>query len=124
MVQTNLNSMLTNLLVSILLPITGNITPPADSSKTEFSDSTKLVTETVIVKAVRADEFAPVTQKTLQLKDIEKAYFGQDMPTFLNNTPSMQDYTGNGLNMGIYATKRYGPNPIKLYIKWSSSCRW
>lgn len=106
--------MLTNLLVSILLPFTGNVNPPADSSKTEFSDSTKLVTETVIVKAVRADEFAPVTQKTLQLKDIEKAYFGQDMPTFLNNTPSMQYYSDNGLNTGYGYMRLRGMDQTRL----------
>lgn len=104
--------MLITLLISFIFPFTNNTPPPTDSTKS--ADSVKYVTETVIIRAVRAQENAPVTQKTIQLKEIEKTYFGQDMPAFLNSTPSMQYYSDNGLNTGYGYMRLRGMDQTRI----------
>jgi iron complex outermembrane receptor protein len=107
--------MLTSLILYITLPFaTFNNSIDSDSTKKKNIDTTTYLTEEVIIKAVRADDNLPITQTTLQLKEIEKSNFGQDMPAFLNNTPSMQFYSDNGLNTGYGYMRLRGMDQTRL----------
>jgi iron complex outermembrane receptor protein len=107
--------MISSLLLYITIPfISTDPTLPADSTKKTAIDTSSHITETVIINAVRADDMSPVTQKTLQLNDIESKNFGQDMPAFLNHTPSMQFYSDNGLNTGYGYMRLRGMDQTRL----------
>ena len=47
------------------------------------------ISELTVIGSIRADEKAPVTVKNLNLSQIETISFGQELPMFLNNTPSV-----------------------------------
>ena len=63
-----------------------------------FSQETKL--DTIVLTGIRADKKTPVSQKTLQQKEIQEEYFGQEMPVFLNTTPSITSSTDGGHPQG------------------------
>ena len=69
----------------LLLIFTFSITAQTKDSiafKTELSELT-------VIGSIRADEKTPVTLKNLNLSQIETLSFGQELPMFLNNTPSV-----------------------------------
>jgi iron complex outermembrane receptor protein len=51
----------------------------------------------VQIVSVRAEQKTPVTQKNLTKEEIQKNYIGQDMSYILNNTPSINTWSDNGL---------------------------
>ncbi|MBJ7428962.1 MAG: TonB-dependent receptor plug domain-containing protein, partial [Bacteroidia bacterium] len=53
-----------------------------------------------VVKGIKANENLPVTQTTLDRKQIELKYYGADIPTLINNTPSINGYSDNGMGIG------------------------
>lgn len=63
-----------------------------------YSQETKL--DTIVLTGIRADKKTPVSQKTLQQKEIQEEYFGQEMPIFLNTTPSITSSTDGGHPQG------------------------
>jgi iron complex outermembrane receptor protein len=64
-------------------------------------------TESVVVKAIRADDVAPVTKKDLSAEDLQKLSWGQEMPVLLQDTPSMAQYSETGAGQGYsYFTLR------------------
>jgi iron complex outermembrane receptor protein len=54
----------------------------------------------VVISGIRANEKMPVTQITLKQKQIEERYYGADIPTLLNSTPSINSYSDNGTGIG------------------------
>ncbi len=54
----------------------------------------------VVINGIRANEKMPVTQMTLKQKQIEERYYGADIPTLLNATPSINSYSDNGTGIG------------------------
>lgn len=65
-----------------------------------FSYSQEIDTITlneVQIVSVRAEQKTPITQKTLTKEEIQKNYVGQDMSYILNNTPSINTWSDNGL---------------------------
>jgi len=53
-----------------------------------------------VVKGIKANENLPVTQTTLDRKQIELKYYGADIPTLINTTPSINGYSDNGMGIG------------------------
>lgn len=56
--------------------------------------------ETIVVQAIRADADVPVTKKDLDQADIEQKNYGQEMPFVIEQTPSITNYSEDGLNAG------------------------
>jgi len=69
--------------------------------------ASQLDLEEVVVKAFMAQPNAPVSQKTLTAKEIEKVYVGQD-PTYIldKKTPSIISFTENGTGFSNYSQFR------------------
>jgi iron complex outermembrane recepter protein len=64
-------------------------------------------TESVVVKAIRADDVAPVTKTDLPRGEIEEKAWGQEMPVLLQDTPSVTQYSETGSGQGYaYMTLR------------------
>lgn len=63
--------------------------------------------EEVVIKAFKAQPNAPVSQKTLTSKDIQKIYVGQD-PTYLleQSSPSILSFSENGTGFSNYSQFR------------------
>ncbi len=49
----------------------------------------KQVLEEISIQSVRADRKVPISEVTLNQKQIEQGYFGQEMPVLLSKTPSV-----------------------------------
>jgi iron complex outermembrane receptor protein len=63
--------------------------------------------EEITIKAVRAGEAIPISYKTIELKEIESQYFGQDPVIILeNNSPSVVSYSDAGVPIGNYQQMR------------------
>ncbi len=66
-----------------------------------------LLSEEVVVKAIRADALAPITQETLSEKDINKVFNGQDGAFVLEAiTPSIQVNSESGTRFTNYGSMR------------------
>ncbi len=53
-----------------------------------------------VVKGIKANVNLPITQTTLDRKQIEQKYYGADIPSLINNTPSINGYSDNGMGIG------------------------
>ena len=63
--------------------------------------------EEVLIRAIRADEQAPVTQTTIDQEKIESIYIGQDALFALEElTPSILAYSESGTNLSNYGQMR------------------
>src|SRR5436309_12367316 len=58
------------------------------------------LSQDVVVQAIRADARAPVTKKDVDRAEIEQAYRGQEMPTLLQQAPSITQYSETGTGAG------------------------
>lgn len=56
--------------------------------------------ETIVVQAIRADADIPITKKDLDQKEIEQKNYGEEMPFVIEQTPSITNYSEDGLNAG------------------------
>lgn len=56
-----------------------------------------IVSEDITVSAVRAEERTPITKRDIRRGEIEKTYYGQDVPALLSQTPSITTYSDSGL---------------------------
>jgi iron complex outermembrane receptor protein len=56
--------------------------------------------ESVVVRAIRADDVAPVTKKDLSGEEVRSLLWGQEMPVLLQDTPSMTQYSETGSGQG------------------------
>lgn len=66
-----------------------------------------LLSEEVVVRAIRADALAPITQQTLSEKDIKKVFNGQDGAFILETlTPSIQVNSDAGTRFTNYGSMR------------------
>lgn len=53
-----------------------------------------------VIQGIKASTSLPITQTTLDSKQIEQKYFGADIPSVINNTPSINGYSDNGMGIG------------------------
>lgn len=70
----------------------------ADTSRARRDTTATL--EAVTVSAIRARGEAPISQKTLGLRDIEERHHGQDIPMLLQGTPSLTIKSETGTPWG------------------------
>lgn len=56
--------------------------------------------EVQVISSIRADDDIPITQKTFSTTQIREIYYGQEVPSFLSYTPSMQFYSDMGTGYG------------------------
>lgn len=61
---------------------------------------TKTDLQELVVKGIKANVNSPITQTTLDRKQIELKYYGADIPTLINSTPSINGYSDNGMGIG------------------------
>jgi iron complex outermembrane receptor protein len=67
----------------------------------EKPDSSKFRTETINVDILKSlERFTPVTFENITKKDIEKKYWMQDLPMFLNGYTSINSYSESGASLG------------------------
>lgn len=62
--------------------------------------STPHVSENVVVKALRADDLAPVTKTDLDRPELVAKSWGQEMPVLLQDSPSVTAYSETGSGQG------------------------
>ncbi len=59
--------------------------------------------QTIVVSGIRAEPETPVTKSDLTRADIERGYYGQDIPTLLRDTPSINSYAEGGVGGAGYS---------------------
>ena len=71
--------------------------------------------ETIVVSGIRAEAGTPVTKSDLDRAEIDRRYYGQDVPLLLRETPSINAYTEAGVGGAgySYVTLR-GISPTRL----------
>jgi len=59
--------------------------------------------ETLEVSGIRATENTPVTKSNIVREEIEKRYYGQDLPMLMRDTPSVNAYAESGTGSAGYS---------------------
>jgi len=62
-----------------------------------------ILSQDIVVSAVRAEERTPITKRDMRREEIEKSYYGQDVPALLSQTPSITTYSDSGLGGSGYS---------------------
>ena len=70
----------------------------------------------VEVRAVRANEHAPVTKTNISKKEIEKQNLGQDLPFLLNQTPSVVINSDAGNGVGYTGIRIRGTDATRINV--------
>lgn len=89
----------------------------SDSAKVAAkADSVRRI-EGVLVRAIRANEQAPISQTTIGRAAITQRHFGQDVPMLLMNAaPSMTSHTETGTNWGYSYLRLRGIDQTRINI--------
>jgi iron complex outermembrane receptor protein len=74
--------------------------PTPTPTPTPTSASAPHVSENVVVKALRADDVAPVTKTDLDRPSLAAKSWGQEMPVLLTESPSVTAYSETGSGLG------------------------
>ena len=72
--------------------------------------------EEITVSAVRANPKIPTTYSEVNLKEIEQANFGQDLPYILNSTPSTVVTSDAGAGVGYTGIRIRGVDPTRTNV--------
>ncbi|HYM62011.1 MAG TPA: TonB-dependent receptor [Thermoanaerobaculia bacterium] len=74
-----------------------------------------VMADSIVVSGIRAEAATPVTKTTMEREQIEKQYYGQDVPLLLRDTPSVNAYAEAGVGGSGYSyiTLR-GISPTRL----------
>jgi iron complex outermembrane receptor protein len=83
-------------------------------TKESKKDSTLL--QSIEITAVRASASAPVSQKTISRKEIQKNNIGYDLPYILNMTPSVQISSDAGNGIGYTGIRIRGTDPTRINV--------
>ena len=59
--------------------------------------------ENIVVSGIRAEAATPVTKTDISYAQIEKSYYGQDIPMLLRDTPSVNAYAEGGVGGAGYS---------------------
>jgi iron complex outermembrane receptor protein len=59
--------------------------------------------ESIVVSGIRAESETPVTKTDVSRAEIEKSYYGQDIPMLLRDTPSINAYAEGGVGGSGYS---------------------
>jgi iron complex outermembrane recepter protein len=72
--------------------------------------------EGVIVRALRGDGEAPITQRVVPKEEIERGYFGQELPYLLAKAPSLTSYADAGSFAGYSYLRLRGIDQTRINI--------
>ena len=61
------------------------------------------LSESIVVSGIRAEAKTPVTKSELTRPEIERDYYGQDVPLLLRETPSINAYAESGVGGSGYS---------------------
>ena len=97
------------------IPLGAQLRP--DSARTAAAADSMRRIEGVLVRAIRANEQAPISQTTIGRAAITQRHFGQDVPMLLMNAaPSMTSHTENGTNWGYSYLRLRGMDQTRINI--------
>jgi len=89
-----------NFLILLLFFIYSNVNV-IFSQEDELKDSIEFITKTIDIDALRGlERFTPITFENIRRADIERKYWMQDLPMFLNGTTSINSYSESGASVG------------------------
>lgn len=74
------------------------------------------VNEAVVIQAIHADDKVPVTTTELNKAQIQNKYFGYDVPYVINNTPSVNAYSDNGVGIGYSYFRMRGIDQTRINL--------
>ena len=108
------------LCVASLLTVTattlGAQSRPDSAKMAAKADSVRSI-EGVLVRAIRANSQAPISQRTIGRAEITQRHFGQDVPMLLMNAaPSMTSHTETGTNWGYSYLRLRGIDQTRINI--------
>lgn len=83
-------------------------------AQTDSSSRSYESKQEVVVTAIRGGNRAPVTQYTLTRRQVEERYYGADIPTLLNFTPSVNTYSDNGTGIGYSSFRLRGMDLTRI----------
>lgn len=78
-----------------LLLILAAMSGSSDTSTTPATEP-PVFNETMVVSGIRAEEETPVTKTDIPREEIEKRYYGQDVPLLLRDAPGVTAYSESG----------------------------
>ena len=88
-----------------------------DSAKAAAKADSVRSIEGVLVRAIRANSQAPISQRTIGRAEITQRHFGQDVPMLLMNAaPSMTSHTETGTNWGYSYLRLRGLDQTRINI--------
>ena len=85
-------------------------------SQTNDSLIIKKKLDEVNVNAIRANEKTPIAYTNLNLEEIEKNNFGQDLPYILSLTPSVVTTSDAGAGIGYTSLRIRGSDPTRINV--------
>ena len=89
----------------------------SDSAKVAAKADSVRSVEGVLVRAIRANEQAPISQTTIGRAAITQRHFGQDVPMLLMNAaPSMTSHTETGTSWGYSYLRLRGIDQTRINI--------
>ena len=68
----------------------------------------------IVVSAIQAKQRTPITFSTLDKKRIQQLYYGADIPTLLQVTPSVNAYSDNGTGIGYSFFRLRGMDQTRI----------
>ncbi len=78
--------------------------------------SSAYMSDEVIVKATRADDFSPITFSSMSSEELQKRNTGQDLPYMLELTPSLVVSSEAGTGVGNTSFRIRGTDPTRINI--------
>lgn len=82
-----------------------------DSSSVQ---SAKNALQEVVIEGIKAKQSMPITQTTLGSKQIKERYYGADIPTLINTTPSINMQSDNGTGIGYSSFRLRGMDQTRI----------
>ena len=70
------------------------------AAQTDSSSQKSGSLQELIISGIKTNPKLEVTQVTLKRADLEQKYYGADVPSILNSTPSVNSYSDNGTGFG------------------------
>lgn len=97
----------------VLVPMLIGGTAFAQEQDTAVSNAKRNLQE-VVVSGIRATSIMPITQTTLTSKQIAERYYGADVPTVINFTPSINMVSDNGTGIGYSSFRLRGMDQTRI----------
>ncbi len=103
-----------NCLQLLFLLITFVIFINKSNAQNDTTETQKIQLEEISISSVRSDKNIQVTETTINQKDIEKNYTGQEMPVLLSKTSSITWYSDGGNYTGYSYLRMRGIDQTRI----------